>query len=97
MRGQKVFDKRVLAKMSEPKRNKVKEAGENCTLRRFMIFVSSSYIIMVTKRRRRSWAVRGSRLGRREMPTGFLRENRIQRDHLKEMHVWVNIIKIEIT
>lgn len=37
VRGLKVFDNRVLTKISGSKRDKVKEAGENCILR-FMIF-----------------------------------------------------------
>ena len=46
VRGLKVFDNRMLTKISGSKRDKVKEAGENCILR-FMIFFSSSYIIRV--------------------------------------------------
>ena len=31
------------------------------------------------------------------MHPGFLHENRIRRDYLEELHIWVDIVKIDVT
>jgi hypothetical protein len=43
VRGLKVFDNRVLTKISGSKRDKVKEAGENCILSFIIFFVVIYY------------------------------------------------------
>jgi hypothetical protein len=90
----RVFQNRVLRRISGPKRDKVRGGWRKLRKEELQNLYPSSSVIRMIKSRGMRWAEHVTHMGRRGMFVGYLRESQKKTDHQEDQHEkWWIILK----